>query len=170
MARPAKSEYAEFYHKYVTLVPDGDIIEVLEKQGVQFCEFLAKVPEAKAEYRYKKNKWSIKEVIAHIIDVEIAFNYRAWRFSHNDKQEVEGFDQDNYIKNLDLKKKTLSEVVEQFYNVRNASISNLKMMSPKSLKYKGIANGNSVSVRGCAYIMAGHVIHHMRILHTKYIS
>lgn len=170
MTRPSKNEYAEFYHKYVTLVPNGEIIDIMQKQSVQFCEFLAKVPEAKGEYRYAKGKWNIKEVIAHITDVEIAFNYRAWRFSHKDKQELAGFEQDDYIKNIDLKNYTLSDMVEQFYNVRIASISNFKLMNEKMWKNKGIASGNSVSVKGCAYIMAGHVMHHTKILHTKYLS
>ena len=170
MTRPAKKEFAKYYHKYVDLVPNGNIIEVLEKQSIQFCEFLAQVPEKKSEHRYAKGKWSIKEVIAHITDVETAFNYRAWRFSRKDKQELAGFEQNDFIKNSDFKKHTLSELVEQFYNVRIASISNFKMMDTKISKYKGLASGNPFSVRACAYIMAGHVIHHMKILHTKYLN
>ncbi len=170
MTRPAKNEYAEYYHKYIELVPKGNIIELLEKQGVQFCEFLAQVPEKKSTYRYANGKWNIKEVIAHMTDVETAFNYRAWRFSRKDKQELTGFEQDEFIKNSDFKKHTLSELVEQFYNVRMASISNFKMMNNNISKYKGVANGSSFSVRACAYIMVGHVIHHMKILHTKYLK
>ena len=121
MERPAPKEYAKYYKGYIDLVPKGDILQIFEKQNDQFCEFLAQVNEQKANHRYAKGKWSIKEVIAHIIDVELVFMYRALRFSRKDKTNLPGFEQDDYIKNSDQSHLTLSELVEQFYHMRKAS-------------------------------------------------
>jgi len=168
MERPSENEYAPFYQKYVSLIPNGNILEVMEKQNEQFCEFLAQFDEERADYRYAKDKWSIKEVIAHLIDVELVFMYRAFRFSRNDKASLHGFDQDEFISNGDFSKLTLSELVEQFYHMRKAAIPMFSSFTKKMWIRKGTASDNSFSVRAIAYIMVGHVIHHMRVIHQKY--
>jgi hypothetical protein len=170
MKRPAEKEYIDFYHKYISLVPEGNILEILEKQKIQFCEFMAKVPESKAEFRYAPDKWSIKEVITHLSDNELIFNYRAFRISRGDKQKLAGYEQDDYIKNVNLKGISLTELVEQFFNFRSASISMFKTVTGKMWGYTGNANNATLSVRACAYIMVGHVIHHMKILHSRYLN
>ena len=169
MERPAESEYAPYYKKYVSLISKGNILQVMEKQNEQFCEFLAQFDEERANYRYAKGKWSIKEVIAHLIDVELVFLYRALRFSRNDKASLHGFEQDEFIANGDFSKLTLSELVEQFYHMRKATIPMFSAFTDEMWSRKGTASNNSFTVRAIAYIMAGHVIHHMRVIHQKYM-
>lgn len=169
MKRPAAGEYNKFYQNYIDLVPEGNILEIMEKQKDKFLEFLVNIPESKAKYRYEANKWTIKEVIAHLVDNEIIFNYRAFRISRGDKSKLAGYEQDDYIKNVNLSKFTLSDIVEQFFNMRTASISMFKTITGKMWDNKGIASGNTISVKACAYIMVGHVIHHMKILNSKYL-
>ncbi len=169
MERPAPKEYAKYYKGYIDLVPKGNILQILEKQNAQFCEFMAQVKEEKANYRYAKNKWSIKEVIAHLIDVELVFMYRALRFSRKDSTNLPGFEQDDYIKNSDLSNLTLSELVEQFYYMRKASRAMFSSFPEKMWKNSGTANDQPASVRAIAHIMVGHVIHHMKVIHQKYL-
>jgi len=169
MERPAPKEYAKYYQGYVGLVPNGNILQIFEKQNDQFCEFLAQVDEKKANYRYAKGKWSIKEVIAHLIDVELVFMYRALRFSRKDTAKLPGFEQDDYIKNSDQSHLTLSELVEQFYHMRKASFALFSSFSDDMWLREGSANGDQASVRAIAHIMVGHVIHHMKVIHTKYL-
>ncbi len=170
MERPAPKEYAKYYQSYIELVPSGNILEIFEKQNAQFCEFLAQVNEDKANYCYAKGKWSIKEVIAHLIDVELVFMYRALRFSRKDSTNLPGFEQDDYIKNSDLSHLTLSELVEQFYHMRKASCALFKSFSQKMWSNNGTANGEPASVNAIAHIMIGHVIHHMKVIHSKYLT
>ena len=170
MDRPTEKEYAPYYQKYISLIPNGDILQLMEKQNEQFCEFLAQFDEERANYRYAKGKWSIKEVIGHLIDVELVFMYRAWRFSRNDKASLHGFEQDEFIANSDFSKMTLSELVEQFYHMRKAAIPMFSSFSDEMWRRKGTANDSTFTVRAIAYIMVGHVIHHMRIIHQKYMK
>jgi len=169
MKHPAKNEYAPYYQKYVSLIPNGNILEVMEKQNEQFCEFLAQFDEERANHRYAKGKWSIKEVIAHLIDVELVFMYRALRFSRNDKASLHGFEQDEFIANGDFSNLTMSELVEQFYHMRKAAIPMFSSFTDKMWSRKGTASDSSFTVRAIAYIMVGHVIHHMRVIHQKYM-
>ena len=170
MEHPAENEYPAFYQKYVSLIPNGNILQMMEKQNEQFCEFLATVSEDKANYSYEKGKWSVKEVIGHLIDVELAFLYRAWRFSRNDKAKLHGFEQDDFIANSDFSKLTLSELVEQFYHMRKAAIPMFSSFTDEMWSRKGTANGGSFTVKSIAYIMVGHVIHHMKMIHSKYLN
>lgn len=170
MDRPAQNEYASFYQKYIDLVPKGNILKTMEKQNEQFCEFLAKVSEKKADYRYEKDKWSIREVIGHMIDTEHIFLYRALRFSRNDKHELAGFEQDDYIANSNYPKQSLTDLVEQFYLLRKTTVSFYKSLSKSMWTSKGKASGQDVTVRALAFIIVGHVIHHMQIIHKRYLK
>lgn len=170
MEHPAPSEYARYYQNYIDLVPNGNILQIFEKQNDQLCEFLAQVDEEKANYRYAKGKWSIKEVIVHLIDLELVFMYRALRFSRKDSTNLPGFEQDDFIKNCDLSHLSLSELVAQFYHMRKASCALFSSFSEDMWANIGTANGEPASVRAIAHIMVGHVIHHMKVIHTKYLG
>ena len=169
MERPAENEYAPYYQKYVSLIPNGNILQMMEKQNEQFCEFLAQFDEERANYSYEDGKWTLKEVIGHLIDVELVFMYRALRFSRNDKESLHGFEQDDFIANSDFSKLTLSELVEQFYHMRKAAIPMFNSFTDEMCNRKGKASDSSFSVKAIAYIMVGHVIHHMKIIHSKYL-
>jgi len=170
VTRPQKGEYATYYQSYIDLVPKGDLIQILDKQNDLFCAYFANVPEDKADYRYEKGKWSIKEVVGHINDTEMVFLYRLMRFSRKDFTALPGFDQDNYIKASNYGGQALTTLVEQFYLQRKLAIHFLTSLSTAMWKRKGEANGEKMSVRAAAYIMAGHVIHHMQIIQKRYIA
>ncbi len=170
MTTPKKGEYAPFYQSYIDLVPKGDLLKILDKQNDLFCAYFANVPEAKADFKYEKGKWSIKEVVGHIIDTEAVFLYRLLRFSRKDTTELPGFDQNEFIKKSNYKDQALTTLVEQFYLQRKLTIHLLTSLTPAMWKLKGSANGSPMSVRAAAFIMAGHVIHHMQVIQKRYLS
>jgi uncharacterized damage-inducible protein DinB len=170
MDRPTQKEYASYYKGYVDIVPKGNIIKIMEKQNEQFCEFLAQVTDKKADYRYAEGKWSVKEVIGHIVDTELVFLYRALRFSRKDTQELPGFEQNDYVANSNYSQQTLGDLVEQFYLLRKTSVAFYKSLAKNTWTNKGKANGQSVTVKALSYIMVGHVIHHMQIINKRYLA
>ncbi|MCB0284213.1 MAG: DinB family protein [Calditrichaeota bacterium] len=170
MQRPAKKEYAAYYQGYIDAVPNGDLLVIMEKQNTQLCEFFAHVNEEKANYRYAEGKWTLKEVLGHVVDVELIFLNRALRISRGDKQNIPGFEQEDYVANSNFSNLTLDEIVEQFYLIRKSSVAIFKSLSEKMWGLSGVANNQKVTVRAIAYIMAGHVIHHMKIIAGKYLK
>ena len=169
MDRPMPNEYPEYYDRYVQLVPEGDIFEILEQQAANLVELLATVDEAKANYRYAPEKWSIKEVIGHLMDVERVFCYRALRFSRNDAEPLPGFDQDDYVANSNFSQRSLQDLLAEYQVLRQSTLLMLKGFDDEMLLREGIANDNEFTVRALMYIIAGHELHHLNILKTKYL-
>jgi hypothetical protein len=170
ISNPADSEYAPYYGHYVSLVEGNDLISALENQIDQTTSLLATIPGEKGTLRYAEGKWSIKELVGHLIDTERVMAYRALRFSRNDTTELEGFDQDPYIENADFDSCKLSDLIKQFELVRRSNILMFKSFSVNAWNRSGIASGNSVSVRGLGYIIAGHEVHHINILKERYLD
>lgn len=170
MNRPEKSEYAEYYDRYISLVEENDIVAVLEKQLAELQELFGKISEEKSHYAYGEDKWTIKEVIGHLIDGERIFGYRALRISRNDKTPIEGFEQDGYIENSNFNSTKLSDLAEEMLLTRRAHLIFFKNLSDEAWARTGTASDNPVSVRALAYIMAGHIQHHLNILNERYLS
>lgn len=168
MNRPNSNELAAYYAKYIELVPEGNILEILQKQIDEMKETLYMVDEEKSKYRYAENKWSIREVIGHLLDGDRIFAYRALRFSRNDKTEIAGFDQNNYVPNSNHHNIPLKTIVEEFELVRKANILLFSSFTDEMWLRSGIANKNNVSVRAIVYIMAGHCKHHLNVIREKY--
>lgn len=169
VSRPEKSEYAEYYEKYVSLVQD-DILSVLRQSKIETQNLLAEIPEEKSLFRYATGKWSIKELLGHIIDTERIFAYRALRFARNDKTPVEGFDQDPYIENAEFDNCEFTDLIAEFASVRDANILMFQNLSSEAWQRSGIASENPVSVRALAYMIAGHELHHTNILKERYLA
>ena len=169
VAKPQTNEYAAYYEKYVSLVPDGNIVELLEQQLEKTLVLFSGLSEEKGNYRYAPDKWSIKELIGHISDTERIFAYRLLRFARNDKNELAGFEQDGYITNANFDNCSLSELVKEFEYIRKSSISLLRHLPEDAWFRSGVASENEVSVRALAYIMAGHELHHLKILSERYM-
>jgi hypothetical protein len=167
--RPDHTEYAPYYERYVSLVPEGDIASILEQQLEETLSLLASISETKAMHRYAAGKWSIKELVGHIIDGERIFAYRALRFARNDSNPLPGFEQDDYIRNAEFDSRTLADLVEEFNHLRRANIYLFKSLSSEAWHRRGIASENEVSVRALAYIMAGHITHHLEVLRSRYL-
>lgn len=169
MSRPEKTEYAEYYETYVSLVEETDIVSALQNQLDEIENLFAGMTEEKGAYAYAAGKWSIKELIGHMIDGERIFSYRAMRISRADKTPIEGFEQDGYIENSNFNAAKLSDLLEEFALVRKANLLLFKNLTAEAWTRRGTASGWEFSVRALAYIMVGHVRHHANVLKTRYL-
>ena len=166
--RPEATEYAPYYGKYISLVPDGDILALLEEQLRGTTALLSSVSEEQAEYRYAPEKWTVKQVVGHLTDTELIFAYRALRISRNDATPIEGFEQDDYVRYGPFETCKMTDLVEDFAAVRRATLSLFRRLDPDAWQRRGTANRNEVTVRALAYTSAGHELHHLAILKDKY--
>jgi uncharacterized damage-inducible protein DinB len=166
--RPQPGEYASYYEKYISLIPGDNILGTLEAQRLQMGQLLGARSERDGNFRYAPDKWTVKEVIGHLADCERIFVYRALRISRGDQTPIEGFEQDDYVRNADFNDRTLADLAQEFDAVRSASLALLRSLRDEAWQRRGMANKNEVSVRALAYIMAGHEQHHRRILEERY--
>jgi len=166
---PQVSEYASYSSRYISLVPDGDIVSLLTEQAERTAEALSGLSDREANFRCAPGKWTIKQVLGHLIDAERVLAYRALRIARNDKTPIEGFEQDDYVANGPASV-SLAELVREFTAVRHATVLLFRHLAPEAWDRRGTANNNEVTVRATAYIIAGHELHHRRILQEKYFS
>jgi uncharacterized damage-inducible protein DinB len=166
--RPTPGEYAEYYEKYISLVSGNDILSALEAQRLQTVQLFAARSERDGNFRYAPDKWSVKEVLGHVCDTERIFAYRALRIARADQTPIEGFEQDDYVRNAPFAQNRLADLAEEFHFVRSATIDLFRGLSPDAWQRRGIANKNEVTTRALAFIIAGHELHHRRILEERY--
>lgn len=159
--RPQEADYAESFEKYVRLVREGCILSTLNRQMESTLALLAKISDQQADIRPMPDKWSIKEVLGHVIDAERVFSYRALRFARNDPTELHRFDPGDYIRQANFNQQHLSDLVEAFELVRRATTHFFKNLDHEAWERSGVANGKKVTVRALAYIIAGHETHHI---------
>jgi uncharacterized damage-inducible protein DinB len=170
MNKPGADEYAAYYQKYVGLLPDADIVAILGQQMQSTRALLASIDEAQAGSRYAPDKWSIKELVGHLIDTERVFAYRAMRFARNDQVPLSGFEQDDYVRNGDFDSRSLADLAAEFEHLRRSNIHFFQGLSEDAWARRGTANDSEVSVRAVAHIIAGHEVHHVQILKTRYLG
>jgi len=170
IARPQPGEYAPYYERYISLVQGEDILETLDRQRRDTMLLLSGRDEADGDFRYAPGKWSAKEVLGHMCDTERVFAYRALRFSRADATPLAGFEQDDYVRNGPFANRPLADQVEDFIAVRRATLSLLRNLDEAAWMRRGSANKNEVTVRGLAYIIAGHELHHRSILEERYFA
>ncbi len=168
LARPAPSEHDPYFAKYVALVPEGDLLDTLERQAGDTAAMLNGLTTEQAEYRYAPGKWSVKDVVAHVADAERVFTYRALRFARGDQTPLPGYDHDLWTAHADTASRTLGSLVEEFQTVRNATLSFARSLTMESEARQGPANNAFVSVRALLYLIAGHEGHHVAILRERY--
>ena len=168
MSRPRDDEYAESYRAYVDLVPESDVLAVLAAQGDELRRLLSRVPRERETFRYGPGKWSIREVVGHIGDGERVFGYRAFCISRGDQASLPGFDENDYVNASGYDRRPLGGLVEVFESLRAANLFELSAIEPDAWGRVGTMNGTSVSVRAVAFMLAGHVRHHMAILTNRY--
>ena len=169
LERPPSSEYAPYHAGYVASVPEGDIFEILSRQGTQFPEFLRSIGEGRGDYRYASDKWTVKEMIGHVNDTERVFAYRALRFARGDETPLASFEQDAYVPTGNFNARTLESLADEFAHLRAATLDLYYHLDTDALGRRGSASGFVVSVRAMAYVIAGHVAHHERVLREKYL-
>lgn len=167
--RPEATEYAPYYGGYVGHVPTGDIVETLSTQAEGTLAFLRTIGEETSLARYAPGKWSIREVVGHIIDAERIFTYRALRFARNDETALASFDENAYITNASFDDRTLASLCDEFEAVRRASVLLFASLNANEWVRRGIASNNAMSVRALAWVTAGHELHHVGIVKTRYL-
>jgi hypothetical protein len=170
IARPQAGEYAPYYDRYISLVQGDDILNTLDQQRRDTMLLLSGRDDDDGDFRYAPDKWSAKEVLGHVCDTERVFAYRALRFARADATPLEGFEQDDYVRNGPFAQRPLADQVEDFIAVRRATLSLLRNLDEAAWMRHGLANKNEVTVRALAYIIAGHELHHRRILVEKYFA
>ena len=170
MQRPEKSEYDPYYERYVSLVQNDDVNDVLAKQTAELRNLFSGLPEEKGLHAYDEGKWTIKEVISHLIDGERMFAYRVLRIARGDKTPIEGFEQDGYIENSHANGRSFAELLDEFDLLRRANVLFFNNLKSDDWLRIGTANDVEVSVRALAFVMAGHIIHHRNILKERYLS
>ena len=168
-SRPAQGEFLPYYERYIALVPAGDVLSTLDAQMSDTQALLRGLPASTATYRYAPDKWSVNEVIGHVIDSERIFAARALRFARGDATPLPGFEQDDYVRNSKFDAYPLAELATELDSVRRATVFLFKHLEEPAWMRRGIANNAEVSVRALAYIIAGHELHHREILHTRYL-
>ena len=169
MQRPEASEFAPYYNNYISQIDGDSVLPVLDAQIEQIRSMFAAVPEGKGAYAYAEGKWTIKELLSHLIDGERIFAYRILRISRGDKTPIEGFEQDDYIQTSNANNRSFADLLDEFDHERRANLLLVKNLSDGASLRMGTASNNPVSVRALVYIMAGHVKHHLHILNDRYL-
>ena len=168
--KPAEGEYAPYTITYIWLLPDdGLVLEHLRENLLTTTDFILSLPEDKLTYRYAQGKWTIKEILVHIIDDERIYAYRALRFARNDKTELAGFEQDDYAIYSGANARHIKDILVEFATVRNSTIAFFNGLENEALTRSGVADGNNMSVRAAAYHIAGHELRHLNIIRERYL-
>ncbi|MGH9942237.1 MAG: DinB family protein [Pyrinomonadaceae bacterium] len=169
VSRPEPGEYAPYYERYVSLVPETDLLPTLERQLAETLAVLRGVTEEQASSRYAPGKWSVKELLGHMSDTERIFAYRALRFARGDRTPLPGFEQDDYVRGGHFDSGAWAELVNEFEAVRRATLCLLRPLDEAAWSRRGVASEHEISVRALGYIIAGHERHHREILRARYL-
>lgn len=162
-------EYNSYYHQYIQKAGDVSISEGLKGNGDKIIEFLESISEEKLEFRYAEGKWTIKEIIQHLIDTERVFTYRALCIARKDKTMFPGYDQDDYVVSCEANERSIHSLMNDYKAVRLASIMLFESFSNSMLKQIGRASDSNLSPRAVAFITIGHENHHCDIIRERYL-
>lgn len=168
--RPLSDEYAAFYQGYVARVPDGDVVEALIGGAEIAAALLHDVSEDVAMRAYAPGKWTLKEVILHCADAERIFAYRALRFGRGDPTELPGWDEQKYAPLSGAASRPFESLLDELESVREASVTLFEGLPAEAWTRRGTANGKEVTVRGLAWITAGHLLHHLAVVQERYLG
>ena len=168
--RPERSEAAEYYFTYIGKVPEGDICQILDAQRVEIPALFGAIPEAQSDFRYAADKWSIREVVAHLNDCERLFVFRAFWFARGFDTPLPSFDQNVATIGASATNRSWNSHIDEFRAVRASTLAFFRSLPSEAWDRQGIASDNPFSVRALAYITAGHVVHHVGLLHERYLQ
>ena len=169
LIKPSPSEQAPYFARYINLVESDCILDYFKSQRDSFASFLSDIPVHKADFAYGENKWTIKQVLNHINDVERVFSFRAMALSRNEQNPILGFDHNEYVEQVDVSNRTIDDLKEEFIAIRNSTIQFYENMPDQYATRQGIVSNHNTSVRAMAFMTAGHVIHHQIILKERYL-
>src|ERR1700712_1724583 len=166
--KPQPDEFVPYYNTYISKVPDGDVIEFLERSKDSTYQLFNNLTDEQANYAYAEGKWTLKEALGHIIDTERVFAFRAFCYSR-DFVEFPGFDQDIYVANSTFNSRSIHDLAAEFKATRESNLFFIKALTDGQLNRKGIASGNPATVRALIYMIAGHELHHVNIVKERYL-
>ena len=168
--KPGEGEFNPYAIMYIKLLPDDDLVLKHLKQNFKIVQsFILSLPEEKLTYRYAEKKWTIKEILVHIMDDERIFAYRALRIARNDKTPLPGFEQEDYVPYSRANERSLASIFKEYKTIRNATLSLFSSLKKEDFLRTGIANNHPVSVRALAYHIAGHELHHINVIKERYL-
>jgi hypothetical protein len=170
ISRPDRNEAGEYYYTYIDQVGDGDIRDILETQGLETGLLLRRLDESQSRHRYAPDKWTIAEVVSHLSDTERLFTLRAWWFARGFDTPLPSFDQNVALASAGAGERSWSSLVDEFAAVRAATAAFFRYLPADAWMRRGMASGVEFTVRALAYIGAGHVTHHVRILNQRYLT
>jgi hypothetical protein len=168
--RPDLSRVGDWYHNYINQVPGDDLLKAFKSESPALLRFFGEIPAELRLHRYAEGKWSIQEVVQHLIDAERIFNYRALRFARKDPTPLHGFDENHYVANARAEARAWDDLVEELKYVRISSELLFKSFNEEELESDGISSNNPMYVRGIGYIIIGHAMHHQRIIRERYLQ
>ena len=169
MAIPATSDYAPFYWTYVRLVEEDDLVKAMQSSLEEITENLALITADKADHAYAEGKWTLKELLQHMIDTERVFSYRAMAFARGEQQNLPGFDENEYANTARIAARNLVEMKEELLSLHRAVYFMFKGFTEEDLLRSGMANNNKVTVNALGYITIGHVRHHFGVIRERYL-
>lgn len=170
MKRPAPSEHDPYFQVYIDLVPGADLIRLLESVHEETQALIAGISEERAGYRYARDKWSIKEILVHLVDCERVYAYRALAFARGDRTELPGFDHDDYVRASGADARTLADLAAEYEAVRTSTLALFRSFDEAVLGRRGIANQNPITVRALGFGAVGHEIHHRNVIRERYLA
>jgi len=163
------NEYSKFNATYIKAIENVELLEELEISLHDFIKFVQNIPLEKFDYRYAEGKWTIKDIIQHIIDAERIFSYRALRISRNDKTPLPGFEENEFVKNTNANNRNIQELLTEFSAVRHSNLFLFKSFSQEQLTKMGVVSDNDVSVRALGFLIIGHQKHHQKVFQERYL-
>jgi uncharacterized damage-inducible protein DinB len=162
-------EYDNYYKPYIEALGEVDLLNELEHSFITFIDFLKTIPTEKLEYRYAEGKWTIKDIVQHLIDAERIFAYRALRIARKDQTPLPGFEENEYVETAFANNRTMEDLIEEFTIVRKSTLSLFKTFTEEQLMQMGTASEKPVSVRAIGFITLGHQKHHEKIIKVRYL-
>ena len=170
LPRPGAGEYNEYYQRYVEMVPDGDIVETLRREMTETQALLASVPADREAYRYAEGKWSLREVVGHLIDTERLFAFRALWFARGEEAEMRGMDQEAWARHSSAADRSLPDLADEWAALRRANVHMFRSFDAPVGARGGVASGFHVTVRALVWMIAGHELHHRALIRRDYLG
>jgi uncharacterized damage-inducible protein DinB len=170
ISKPLGEDIPPYYMKYIDLCPEQDLLDALRASMNDTLGFLACIPAEKENFQYAEGKWTLKEVLNHIIDTERIFAYRALRFSRKDNTELAGYNENIFVPNSNTSERNLQDMAKEYKAVREATLALFEYMNGEMLEFKGTANKFKSSTKGIGWMIAGHNIHHCNVMREKYLD
>ncbi|XZF12728.1 DinB family protein [Chitinophagaceae bacterium MMS25-I14] len=169
MPRPDTNDYAPFYHNYVQLAVGTSVATLIANHGSSINDFISSLPESKADYAYAPGKWTVKDVVQHLIDVERVMSYRTLRIARKDATPLAGFEEDDYAVTANAAARSLQSLKDEFLALRRSTDLLLSSFTEEHLQQRGSANSKEVTSNALCYIIFGHILHHIFVLRERYL-